>query len=1088
MKRLKKQVLAIFLFILLITALFNIELALAQADNVTHHTAGVASATPQQLIIKAEEFYAKGDFEQAAHFLEQSLAFSDPEKSEKDAGEHLDATVFLSEVYLDLGYHQRALEILESVIPLIITSNDRFRNVLFLNSLADVHFTLGNMAQMAKYLVKALEEARLAQNPRILARVLNNLGNALAVDLNFQEALVAYGESLELLGKTADDLKLKSAILVNIVRASHLGRDYESAVTALEYAVQEIDKEPDSHAKAANMIALSLMAMKIRDELQQSLKDNTTKPDLTFTVKPTTVKLTENAYDVLVDIPQGFTLEKHAKYKYTIYFDFGQIRFAENKVKALKKKLTEIIQKKETRYVYIRLKGFTDSIGIKKGKKENKKGNLELSIKRIECVNAYLNDCLLPGRKKTAKKSDVWIYSLLMGEFTNTNEALTEASELQKQHQIQTFLEKKIFRYAQSYFLYAGEYRSAEEAATKSLKLFNTEYSAEPICYASISELKNESGKLLISKEAKGSLASTVTDTYQNLGQAKDRKVEVEIVTLSLAPEKMTGMSETDFSKKRKRFISNTPIDALKTGILYVKDIHSYLMQIANRTMNTAKRIGEHLQDKRILAQTHGRIGARLENNKHFSKAIEKTEQALYFAQKQDRPYMIYQRQWEMARLFKALGDMTNAIRYYERAVKTLKPIHQKLLRGYRSQKNPFDTEIKPVYLELAEIYLHQADAMPDDASRELKLRQARDTMELLKAFELQDFFQDGCLIKETEKVTFDRADPHTAVIYPIILPDRLALLLILPDGIKQIKTTVDSKTLKQTVMRFRKRLQTRTNNRFLYEARQLYGWIIRPMEDELAAQKVDTLIIAPDSALRLIPFSTFHDGKQFLVEKYALSTVPAITLTKPERLEQKEEQILISGLSEAVQGFSPLPSVTAELHDIKEIMNGKVLLQNFDHTIANLYRELEDNAYSIVHLATHGVFGGTPEETFLLTYDGKLTMNRLEQLLGLRKYRNDKVELLVMSACQTALGDERAALGLSGLAVKAGVRSVIATLWFVDDEATSLAIREFYRQLKTPAISRAKALQNAQKKLISQDRYWHPLYWAPFLLIGNWM
>ena len=431
---------------------------------------------------------------------------------------------------------------------------------------------------------------------------------------------------------------------------------------------------------------------------------------------------------------------------------------------------------------------------------------------------------------------------------------------------------------------------------------------------------------------------------------------------------------------------------------------------------------------------------------------------------------------------------MTNAIRYYKSAVKTLNPIHQKLLRGYRSQKNPFNTEIRPVFLELAEIFLDQADTMPDAASRERKLGQAIDTMEMLKAFELQNFFIDECVIKEMESVTLDRAAPHTAIIYPVVLYDHLAILLILPDSIKQIKVPVGSKTLEQTVTRLRKRLQNRTNNRFLYEARQLYDWVIRPAEDKLAAHHVDTLIIASDGALRLIPFSTFHDGKQFLVEKYALATVPAITLFESEHLEYKGEQILISGLSDAVQGFSALPSVTDELHDIKAIMNGKVLLHNSEHTIDNLARELENNTYSIMHLATHGVFGGTPDETFLLTYDDKLTMDRLEKLLNIRKYRNDKVELLVMSACQTALGDERAALGIAGVAVKTGVRSVIATLWFVDDEATSLAIREFYRQLRTPDISKAKALQNAQKKLISQDRYWHPLYWAPFLLIGNWM
>ncbi len=138
--------------------------------------------------------------------------------------------------------------------------------------------------------------------------------------------------------------------------------------------------------------------------------------------------------------------------------------------------------------------------------------------------------------------------------------------------------------------------------------------------------------------------------------------------------------------------------------------------------------------------------------------------------------------------------------------------------------------------------------------------------------------------------------------------------------------------------------------------------------------------------------------------------------------------------------------------------------------------------------MATHGVFGGTPEESFLLNYDSRLTMNGLEKLISFSRFREKPVELLTLSACQTALGNERAALGLAGVAVKAGVRSAIATLWHVDDEATSLAIREFYRQIREPGISKAQALQNTQKKLIEQRRYWHPLYWGPFLLIGNWM
>ena len=126
--------------------------------------------------------------------------------------------------------------------------------------------------------------------------------------------------------------------------------------------------------------------------------------------------------------------------------------------------------------------------------------------------------------------------------------------------------------------------------------------------------------------------------------------------------------------------------------------------------------------------------------------------------------------------------------------------------------------------------------------------------------------------------------------------------------------------------------------------------------------------------------------------------------------------------------------------------------------------------------------------DSFLLTYNSKLNMDQLESLIGKSIQRNHTVDLLTLSACQTALGNERAALGLAGVAVKAGVKSVIATLWYVDDEATSIAIREFYRQMMTPGLTKAKALQNTQKKLIANPRFWQPLYWAPFLLIGNWM
>ncbi|QTA84035.1 CHAT domain-containing protein [Desulfonema magnum] len=517
--------------------------------------------------------------------------------------------------------------------------------------------------------------------------------------------------------------------------------------------------------------------------------------------------------------------------------------------------------------------------------------------------------------------------------------------------------------------------------------------------------------------------------------------------------------------------------------------VASLLSQTAWRALNDAKRIAADLQDIRTLSYACGYMGKLYEDEGRYPDAIKLTRRAIFFAQEGDFPQILYLWQWQLGRLLKAGGDTEEAIKVYGDAISTLNPIRRELFSGYRHRQNTFDENIKPVYLGLAALLLEQAESMPDKASREKKLRQARDTMELLKTAELQDFFEDECVTAMKKKVTtVNHTPPHTAVLYPITLPDKLVLLLTLPDGMKQMTVPAGYKNIKETVRQFRLKLQTRPSNTFLYESQQLYDWLIRPIESELAAREVDTLVVAPDGALRTIPFSTLHDGNRFLVEKYAMGLIPAISLTDPKPLKSEEIKILLSGVSEGVQDFSPLPSVTAELSDIREIMGGKIVLQDKEYTIDNLTEQFKNQEYAVVHLATHGVFGGTPEESFLLTYDDKLTMNRLEQLISIGRFREQQVELLTLSACQTAMGNERAALGLAGVAVKAGVRSAIATLWFVDDEATSLAVREFYRQIRKPGMSKAKALQNSQKKLISQLRYWHPAYWAPFLLIGNWL
>jgi CHAT domain-containing protein len=127
-------------------------------------------------------------------------------------------------------------------------------------------------------------------------------------------------------------------------------------------------------------------------------------------------------------------------------------------------------------------------------------------------------------------------------------------------------------------------------------------------------------------------------------------------------------------------------------------------------------------------------------------------------------------------------------------------------------------------------------------------------------------------------------------------------------------------------------------------------------------------------------------------------------------------------------------------------------------------------------------------DNTFLLAFDQKVTLDRLNQMIGVFKFRDDPLELLTLSACDTAAGDDRAALGLAGMAIKAGARSALATLWNINDEASVDLVLDFYRELKDTSVSRAVALQRAQIKMLANPRYEHPGFWSPFLMINNWL
>jgi len=514
------------------------------------------------------------------------------------------------------------------------------------------------------------------------------------------------------------------------------------------------------------------------------------------------------------------------------------------------------------------------------------------------------------------------------------------------------------------------------------------------------------------------------------------------------------------------------------------------LSRTAAARFTEAARMAEQLGDARAASYAWGYLGHVSEIQGRYPEALELTRKAVLAAQRVQAPESLYRWQWQSGRLLKALGDLEGAIASYRRAVALLQSVRPEMGSGFGGSQASFRESVGPLYFELADLLLQRTAARSGIGVEEVAayLIEARETVELLKAAELRDYFRDECVDGALSRSTkLEEVSRTAVVVYPILLPDRLELLVSLPAGLKQVRVPVSAETITKEIRAFRSRLEKRTTREYLPHAQRLYEWLVRPLEADLVAMRTDTIVFVPDAALRTIPLAALHDGKDFLISKYAVATSPGLSLTDPRPLKRKAIRMLQAGLTESVQGFPALPNVSFELDAIQKLYPGEAMV-NKEFLLKRFAQELQDKDVTLLHIASHGEFKNVVEKSFILTYDDKLTMNRLDEYIGLLRFREEPLELLTLSACETAAGDDRAALGLAGVAIKAGARSALATLWTISDEASSDLVAEFYAQLQTPGVSKAVALQRAQVKVLSDPRYKHPGYWSPFLLLNNWL
>lgn len=547
--------------------------------------------------------------------------------------------------------------------------------------------------------------------------------------------------------------------------------------------------------------------------------------------------------------------------------------------------------------------------------------------------------------------------------------------------------------------------------------------------------------------------------------------------------------------------------------------------------------------ESRLAAEAYEGLASLYEAQQRPEEALRLVEQGIAQARRVDARERLMQLEGQAGRLALRLGDTERALAAYRRAVEHVEAVRSDIPVRYQDGRSSFRDTLEPLYLGLTDLLLRRSDAVPP-AERSGLLRQARDTVELIKQTELEDWLRSRCGV-EANRLAW-KPPAGSALLHAIILPDRLELLIETQAGITRRSAAITGERLRAEVLDFVSALRER--HPLQARAEGLYDVLIAPLEPLLAVERIDTLVIVPDGVLRLLPFAALHDGKGWLLQRFAIGTLPGLSLMPAPRGARAPLQALLTGMSEpgpvldklprelvdsmldagdptrqggAAAGSGPgrtpgsttasttastpaqeaeqkaqrtvvlrealaLPGVRQEIEALARVMPGKVLLDGA-FTLQALKAQMRTSAPPIVHIASHGVFGSSAESTFIMTYDELLTLDGLQSLLRDERPREATIELLTLSACQTAEGDDRAPLGMSGTALKARARTVLGTLWPVADDAAQQVMEGFYRHLAEGRLSRAAALRDAQLALAAKPGRGHPFFWAPFALIGDW-
>jgi CHAT domain-containing protein len=508
-------------------------------------------------------------------------------------------------------------------------------------------------------------------------------------------------------------------------------------------------------------------------------------------------------------------------------------------------------------------------------------------------------------------------------------------------------------------------------------------------------------------------------------------------------------------------------------------------LSLAQKSLKAAQK----LPDLRVQSYALGTLGKIYFQLERTERAKPFLETALGKAQSIRAWDIAYRWQQELARLYQATEELDKAREAYAGAINNLDLLRDNLLSINSELQFSFKEKVEPVYRQYIKLLL--ATPHPD-------LERAIQINERLQVAELENFLQCGKLdLVSLDKIQFSKNPP--AIVHVIQLGEDVEVIVRSTDrslhrytqNASSVRSYVDNLLLNLQDPRF-----VYTDEReILTYTQKLYNLLLAPIKSYLPQS--GTLVFVLDSPFQNLPMSLLHDGQNYLIKQYGISVALGSQLRQPQALQKERLKALIAGLSEQSPSFAapnappnltPLPEVTEEVADVKANTTAAVELLNEQFTSDRFRQQIDRADFPVIHITTHGQFSSDPQQTVILAWDRAIDVRELNGLLRNRaQSESSSLELLVLSACQTAKGDRRSALGIAGVAAQAGARSTIATLWLVDAASTAQLMGEFYSGLKN-GLTKAEALRQAQLILLSNPKSRHPYYWSSFILVGGWL